>query len=50
MVVGGLAVGAHGVIRATPDLDLVPDPAPANMQALAKGLSELGAEHRLMKD
>jgi len=45
VVVGGLAVGAHGVIRATRDLDLVPDPAPANMQALAEGLSDLGAEH-----
>jgi len=45
VVVGGLAVGAHGVVRATRDLDLVPDPDPANMDALAHALEMLGAEH-----
>ena len=28
VIVGGLAVGAHGVVRATRDLDLVPDQEP----------------------
>jgi hypothetical protein len=27
VVVGGLAAGAHGVVRATRDLDLVPEPS-----------------------
>jgi hypothetical protein len=45
VIVGGLAVGAHGVVRATRDLDLVPDGAAANMEALAGCLSELGGEH-----
>jgi len=45
VVVGGLASGAHGVIRATRDLDLVPDPEPANMAALAGVLRRLGARH-----
>jgi len=45
VVVGGLAVGAHGVVRATRDLDLVPDPNMANMRVLASALTELGAEH-----
>jgi len=45
VVVGGLAVGAHGVVRATRDLDLVPHPEIANLQTLAATLSDLGAEH-----
>jgi hypothetical protein len=45
VVVGGLAVGAHGVVRATRDLDLVPDPSEPNMHALALALAGLGAEH-----
>ena len=47
VIVGGLAVGAHGVVRATRDLDLVPDPSSAGMRALAEALTELGAEHPL---
>lgn len=45
VVVGGLAVGAHGVVRATRDLDLVPEPDAANMDKLAQALDRLGAEH-----
>jgi hypothetical protein len=45
VVVGGLAAAAHGVVRATADLDLVADPDPSNMNALADALSALGAEH-----
>ena len=28
IVIGGVAVGAHGYVRGTEDLDLVPDPHP----------------------
>lgn len=45
VIVGGLAVGAHGVVRATRDVDLVPDPAGENMAALAAVLVDLGGEH-----
>lgn len=45
VIVGGLAVGAHGVVRATRDVDLVPHPAGENMAALAAVLVELGGEH-----
>ena len=45
MIVGGLAAGAHGVVRATRDLDLVPDPDPANLNRLAATLKDLGGEH-----
>lgn len=50
VVVGGLAVGAHGVVRATRDLDLVPDPSSANMEVLAQVLGDLGAEHPIGGD
>jgi hypothetical protein len=45
VIVGGLAVAAHGVVRATRDLDLVPEPSAENLDRLAALLSELGAEH-----
>ena len=43
IVIGGVAVGAHGYVRATADLDLVPDPDPANLDRLVKALDSLGA-------
>lgn len=45
VLVGGLAAGAHGVVRATRDLDLVPDPDAANLDRLASALEHLGGEH-----
>lgn len=45
IVVGGFAVIAHGVQRATADLDICPDPEPANLERLAELLRELGARH-----
>jgi hypothetical protein len=45
VIVGGIAVAAHGVVRATRDLDLVPAPDAANLERLANALTELGAEH-----
>lgn len=41
IVVGGLAVGAWGYLRATGDLDIVPDPDPANLDRLAAVLEAL---------
>lgn len=41
VVIGGVAVGAHGFIRGTEDLDLVPDPDPENLNRLTAVLAEL---------
>lgn len=41
VVIGGVAVGAHGYVRGTEDLDLVPDPDPENLKQLTKVLIEL---------
>jgi hypothetical protein len=45
VIVGGLAVGAHGVVRATRDLDIVPDADEGNMARLAGCLSGMGGRH-----
>ena len=44
VVIGGFAVAAHGYVRATKDLDIVPSPAPDNLQRLAVLLRDLDAE------
>ncbi len=41
VVIGGVAVGAHGYVRGTEDLDLVPDPDPSNLNRLTEALEEL---------
>ncbi len=41
MLVGGLAVNAWGYLRATRDVDFVPDPAPENLARLDDLLREL---------
>jgi hypothetical protein len=43
VVIGAVAVVAHGRIRATEDLDLVPDPDPENLDRLANALVTLDA-------
>lgn len=43
VVIGGVAVGAHGYVRATADLDIVPDPDPENLDRLIDALRLLGA-------
>ena len=43
IVIGGFAVSAHGHLRATKDLDIVPDPDPENLGRLAAALERLGA-------
>lgn len=44
VVIGGFAVAAHGYVRATKDLDIVPSPAPDNLERLAGLLRDLDAE------
>jgi hypothetical protein len=43
IVVGGVAVGAHGYLRATRDLDVVPNPEHANLRRLARALGDVTA-------
>ncbi len=45
VIVGGLAVGAHGVVRATRDIDLVPAPDASNIERLAEVLGGLDGQH-----
>jgi hypothetical protein len=40
-LIGGVAVGAHGFVRGTEDLDLVPDPDPENLERLTVALGDL---------
>lgn len=42
VVVGGLALGAWGAVRGTKDCDIVPDPAPGNVERLAAAVAALG--------
>jgi hypothetical protein len=44
ILIGGLAVGVHGAVRATRDMAIVPDPDPANLTRLAALLRELEAQ------
>jgi predicted nucleotidyltransferase len=43
LVIGGLAVGYHGYVRATKDVDVVPNPDPDNLVRLARALDRLDA-------
>jgi predicted nucleotidyltransferase len=44
LIIGGVAVGFHGYVRATKDVDVVPAPDPENLAKLARTLRGLGAE------
>jgi predicted nucleotidyltransferase len=44
LIIGGVAVGYHGHVRATKDVDVVPAPDPSNLERLAHTLERLGAE------
>lgn len=35
-MIGGVAVAAHGYVRGTADLDLVPDPDPENLERITE--------------
>ena len=48
VVIGGIAVAAHAFVRATEDLDIVPDPTPANLDQLCNALVWIDA--RLLRD
>ena len=50
VLIGGLAVNAHGVIRSTKDIDICPDPDPANLARLAKLLGDLGVRQLGVED
>lgn len=50
IIVGGLAVGAHGFVRATKDMDIVPNPERSNLRRLASALRELEAAYLDTKD
>jgi hypothetical protein len=50
VVIGGVAVGVHGFIRATRDLDIVPNPTPENLARLARVLTEIEARHIGLED
>jgi predicted nucleotidyltransferase len=43
LVIGGVAVGYHGHVRATKDVDVVPSPDRTNLERLARVLGRLGA-------
>jgi hypothetical protein len=45
VLIGGLAVGAHGFPRATKDVDIVPSPDETNLRRLAAVLREIDARH-----
>jgi predicted nucleotidyltransferase len=44
VLVGGLAVNAWGYLRATRDVDVVPDPSPENLAKLGAVLRDLGGK------
>jgi hypothetical protein len=44
IVVGGLAVAAHGFARATKDIDICPEPSEDNLHRLAAALVDLEAK------
>lgn len=46
VVIGGIAVQAHGYLRGTKDLDIVVRPTAVNLSRLSEALAELQAELR----
>lgn len=50
VVIGGFALMAHNATRATKDIDIVPDPAPDNLDRLWSALAELEADPMKMVD
>jgi hypothetical protein len=50
VVIGGFALMAHNATRATKDVDVVPDPAPDNLDRLWAALQELEADPLTMVD
>ena len=50
VLIGGLAVGAHGYPRATKDVDIVPSPEASNLARLAAVLRSITAQHHGLGD
>ena len=50
VIIGGFSLAAHGIVRATKDIDIVPDPEPVNLSRLAEALRTLDAEPLLADD
>jgi hypothetical protein len=50
VIIGGFALAAHGVVRGTKDIDVMPDPADDNLGRLAEALRALDAEVMLADD
>jgi predicted nucleotidyltransferase len=46
VVIGGIAVQAHGYIRSTKDLDVIARPSVVNLTRLSEALADLAAESR----
>ena len=44
VIIGGFALAAHGVVRGTNDIDIVPSPDPRNLTRLVSALRALDAE------
>jgi hypothetical protein len=44
VVIGGFSLAAHGVVRGTKDLDVMPDPSTTNLESLMAAFEELGAQ------
>jgi hypothetical protein len=45
IIIGGVAVSAHGFVRPSKDLDIVPDPSVENLSRLAAALADLNAKN-----
>lgn len=43
LVIGGVAVAAHGYVRGTKDVDIIPNPERVNLERLLEALADLDA-------
>jgi hypothetical protein len=50
VLIGGFAVGLHGYVRATKDIDIVPAPNPQNLSRLWNALTDLEAQPAELED
>jgi len=50
VVIGGFSLAAHGYVRGTKDVDIVPEPNRANLQRLLAALVSLEAEQLALGD
>jgi hypothetical protein len=50
LIIGGYAVGFHDRPRTTKDIDLLVDPAAANIEKVCRALTEFGAPQSVVRD